>query len=127
MSLVKGDLPFGPSLAPVVPSRPKRLVQKGVGPGDGIAAGVDEAGCGVQLDQDLQEIVVEAGGVQLQRTGFGPFCQPAAHTFAVEPATLPGDETHDGLGYDELIAPAEGPERDASEVVPDFIRPTPMR
>ena len=34
---------------------PQQHVQKGVGPRDGITAGVHEAGCGVQFDQDVQK------------------------------------------------------------------------
>jgi hypothetical protein len=51
--------------------------------------------------------VVEAGGVQLQRAGLVPQGQPAAHNVTVEPATLPGYETLDGLDEEGLVAPAE--------------------
>ena len=34
---------------------PQHHVQKGVGPRDGITAGVHEAGGGVQFDQDVHE------------------------------------------------------------------------
>ena len=103
------DEPFGPAfvVGGMASAIPQRHVQQGVGPRDGITAGVHEAGGGVEFDQDVHKIVVEAGGVQLQRTGFGSRGQPAAHTVVAEPASLPGDETLDGLGEEELVAPAE--------------------
>src|SRR4051794_1381279 len=104
----EGELPFWPGMAPEVRAMPQHHVEEGIGPGDGIAGGVNEAGGGVQFDQDLQEVVVEAGGIQLQHAGFAPQGQPAAQAVSVQPSGPPGYETLDGLGEEELVAPAEG-------------------
>ena len=121
------ELPFGPGMASVVRAMPQQHVQKGVGPRDGITAGVHEAGGGVEFDQDVHKKWLKlAESSSSAPASAREASQQRIPSWPSLPALQAMRRTTDSAKRNSSPQ-RKGWKRDASEVVPVFGRPTPMR